>query len=551
MTNFLGYHSGSQTLRLIPKHWPSSQLKTLGGRLVKEDRQWEFPANISSIRRIQRFLGERNVELSKQVLYLLSLDHGFPVTPSPYLNLPKNVAEVLLPYQLKAINYLLSAPHGALLNIEPGLGKTLTTLSAASLLVEKTKGRILVICGVLSLLDTWKYEFETWFGGKFDVCHQKMPDRDSSWVVTNLHTARNHPEWFDCHWDAIIFDESIKLMNHHTQIWETMYGRRENKKKKVTALYGLRNRTDHLWLLSGSPTSKFYDDLFAQLRLLDPIAFSSYWRFVDDYCFTQQSNWGTQIVGSKTHIDIADEFRDYMLTITETQALGTSSLDKMRFDTIYVELAKPQRELFDTLKKELILQLLDEDVPVVSMLAQMTRLQQIVSDPANVGRTDIWSTKLAYLESLIDDSYVKLPAIIWTHWQKSADNIVLRLRDQRKYRVGRLIGGDDASAIQDFRDGKLDILVISLGVGKYGHTLSNAKSMVYYDKSFDADAYVQSIKRVSGGLRGLQNSGSVHVISLVSPRTTDVRIANSLGTKLESITQVNRTSIANWLRGLS
>lgn len=539
-----------EKIRVYPVTWPSQFFKDLGGRMNKSEKCWVFERNLPIIYQLQRMVGEDSLEIDEDLLEDLRSEFGFPLKGAGIKHLPEIVQQEITTTQVRAIQYLHSNPlQTGLLNMEPGLGKTLTALSASYLL----SGRTLIVTGVLSLLDTWKYEAKKWFDETPEVCHGIGPSETSDLVVTNMHTLRNHLEKFQVPWGVVIFDESIKLKNRNALIFQTMFGRGKTKTKKgiLPAIDGLKNYTDYLWLLSGSPTSRFYDDLYSQLKLLHPQAFKSYWRFVDQYCFVSDTVFGTSVVGSKTHIDTAHEFREYMYSVTEMDSMGFSSIDRMNFETIIVQMTKAQQKVYNLAKEELILLLEnDEEEVIMSAIALLTRLQQIVSHPANIG-SDAPSAKLKTLLSLFKDEYFKGPIIIWTHWQESARKIEEALNTKTKLKVGRMIGGDDPEVIQEMKDGKLDVLVFSMGVGKYGHSIPNANTMIYFDKSFDADAYVQSIKRVSGGLRSRGREHPVQVFSLITPETTDDTLSDNLTNKMRSITKVNRTEILKWLQGLS
>jgi SNF2 family DNA or RNA helicase len=537
-------------IRLYPSTWPSQFFKDLGGRMNKKEKCWVYERNLPIIYQLQRLVGEKSLDLDTELEEDLNSEFGFPITPVDLDGLPEKVREVLTPTQQKAIHYLHSNPlQTGLLNMEPGLGKTLTSLSASYLAPDRT----LIVTGVLSLLETWKFEAKKWFDETIEVCHGVGPSDSAGLVVTNMHTLRNHIEKFQTPWGAVIFDESIKLKNRDSLIFHTMFGRGKVKTKTgyLPAIEGLRNYTKFLWLLSGSPTSRFYDDLYSQLRLLHPKAFKSYWRFVDQYCFVSDTVFGTSVVGSKTQIDTAHEFREYMYSVTERAAMGVSSIDQMNFETVIVRMGRAQQKVYNLAKEELILLLEDdEEEMIMSAIALLTRLQQIVSHPANIG-SDASSAKLETLLSLFKDDYFKGPVIIWTHWQETARKIEDSLSSLTGLKVGRMIGGDDPIVIQQMKDGELDVLVFSMGVGKYGHSIPNANTMIYFDKSFDADAYVQSIKRVSGGLRGVGREFPVQVVSLVIPETTDDDLSDNLKNKMRSITKVNRTEVLKWLQGLS
>jgi hypothetical protein len=87
---------------------------------------------------------------------------------------------------------------------------------------------------------------------------------------------------------------------------------------------------------------------------------------------------------------------------------------------------------------------------------------------------------------------------------------------------------------------------MSLGVGKYGLTLTNAKTAIYYEKSFDSDSYWQSVHRI-------RRIGLNHIpvlVTLTSPNSTDEIINKNLSGKLASIAKLTNADLAGALRGI-
>src|SRR6185369_1666745 len=93
------------------------------------------------------------------------------------------------------------------------------------------------------------------------------------------------------------------------------------------------------------------------------------------------------------------------------------------------------------------------------------------------------------------------PFLVWTHWKEGAAALTERL--QREHPALRFahVSGDTPNPLRDviiegFKAGDHGGLVLSLGVGKFGHTLTNVKTMVSLDRNFSADDYFQSMHRV-------------------------------------------------------
>jgi SNF2 family DNA or RNA helicase len=425
-----------------------------------------------------------------------------------------------------------------LLALSPGLGKTLVSIASAWIRGFK---RVLVIAP-LALVPNWCEEIEKWYG-QYDKevevvkVHGSGPPEDPSWVVTNYDTITNRLPLYQRPWDLVICDESVLL--------KTRKGPDKKKKNRTQKIASLREHTKHLWLLSGSPTTRYADDLYAQFNAMFPGDFSSYWRFAEAYCYVNKGEWGTEITGTRRNINLQREFKDIMFVRHQKDVLP--DLPDLLFNTLQVPLAPHQRRYFETMLNDFIIELENGDeIKVNSRIAQLTRLQQIVSHPVNLG-LQAGSAKLETLIELLELGEIPTPCILWTHWRETGAHACDRLRDAG-YKVG-LVRGDTKNpqeTIALFKANKLDILVLSLTVGRYGHTLINAQSMVYFDRTFDSDSYLQSLGRVHR--IGLDHS--TYVLTLHASKTTDDLIRDNLAGKILSVAKITNADLAMLLRSL-
>lgn len=534
----LSFHErsdGSRFFRFSPRLLPALEVKEIGGRWEESTRTWRLPGVVASIESLRRLYGADTFDLDERSRELDESEWGFPDKGSNWgEDLPLSVKKSLLGYQSRAVDYLLSSPHhGSLLALSPGLGKTLVAMTYAWALGAK---RVLVI-SPLSLVDNWISELKKWFGISGTKCHGKPPS-ETGWTVTNYDTPARRSEEYEQDWDLVICDESILLKNHTTKRWRVVRNIFRKAKKGL--------------LLSGLPTSRYADDLYGQLALLSPESWTSYWRFAHQYCYVVDSRWGTQISGTRTDRNLQKELRDFYYVVNQKDVLD---LPKLRFETLKVSLLPEQARFYDDLVRRFVAQLDDETAPmtVTNRLTQLIRLQQCVSTPRNFGpEWPIESGKLSLLLELLDLKYLPLPTIVWTHWQETNNVLAQFLKSQfsNDLRVARLTSENSSQAgdvVSAFQKGQTDVLLMALSVGKYGHTLTRANSMVYYDKSWDADAYFQSVSRVHR--LGLDHPTAV--ISLLCPGTVDEIVESNLTGKAVSIAHISNFDLAELLRSLT
>lgn len=590
-------------LLVTPPTFPSTEVKDdLGGRWVPEEKAWRLPLTALNVQHLVRLYGKDILDGCPETVFrMYGAIWGF----MPDFELEERAKrhyrwKDLYPFQKEAVTYMVSNPHnGALLGLEPGLGKTATTIVALDVLGAE---RVLVIAPT-TLTKNWEREFERWSDLARDVKIATASDKDPGLHVTvTNHETLNEvvlrdedgvvftPEWAtnarrvkqwreegptkvdakgkevparerivqarrsysDIDWDAIVIDESILYKNR--------------KAVKVDVLQQLGKYAQHLFLLSGSSVSKFRDDLYPQMRAIKPKAFSSYWRFAEHFCVVERGQWGWSIQGNRPNIDPLEELKDFMFVRSQKDVLP--DLPEYILQPLELDLTEKQRKAHDKMVDEWIAELEENpegDLEAVNVLSQMTRLQQITSNLCNLpvlGKdrepTGKYfpnsSAKEDALVDLIKQDEVRTPLLVWVQYVPTGESYAARLSKEFPDMSCAFVRGAQSEAekaerqkvLDSFATGDLDILVMQLDVGKFGHTFTQTRTVYYGDRSWSSDAIVQSLRRV-------RRIGLTHTPVLIVPRcpgTVDEMIEANLEGKFHSIAQVSRTDLVDLLSSL-
>ncbi len=434
----------------------------------------------------------------------------------------------LYDFQRDAVGRLLVARHGLLVCLSPGLGKTAVAIRAADTMVPDDQ---VVVVVPASLLPTWQRELATWstVPGEVYVARGAI-DHDAleaaRWILMSWDGARrHHAVWTRARWPLWILDESVLTKSRSSQ--------------RFKALKKIRSRVGRFWMLSGNPTTRYADDLWAQLSLLWPKAFPSYWRFAERYCIVEENVWAKSVVGNRRNRDVMADASDLVLVVNQEDVL---ELPEYLFETVDVTLGTAQRREYDRMEKQFIAELEDgEKVIAKNEVARLMKLQQIAS---------FWDGNSAKHDTLIEmlPSY-EGPHLIWTHWREGAEALWTRLIAEG-YAAAWVSGADGMKerdqTLEDFKKGLVEVLVLSIGVGKFGHTFTNAKTVWYVDKTWAADDYFQSLRRV-------RRIGLEHrpvVVTLRAPGTADVLVEDNLAGKLSGISKITKSRLAELLKGI-
>jgi len=482
-TDGLAIVSGSELI-FFPKIYPTTFLKEYGFRGTRQEGEfcWTAKMNRGSLNALLDNFDE--ITLGESVEFWLQEDEAKNEIVDEY-------SSTLLDFQPEAVNFLVKR-NRVLLGLAPGLGKSRCAIDAALAVNAKS---VLIICP-LSLVRTWQNEIRKWTNEDSEIWHRTTWDtRDERWIITNYDTAVRHVDsYLSYDWDVMIIDESILCKNRKT--------------KRVKKLKLLAKHISRVWLLSGSPSSKFIDDFWSQLNLLDLRRFSSYWKFTGRYCYVLQNQWGYQITGNKpgANKNLLNDLRDIYLARTQDQVLD---LPDWIIEDMEISMSKSQTKMYLQMETEFLATLPDGEVVLApNVLTQLLRLVQIASNPLLVdGRDD--GAKWKAVPEII--SYVKLPMIIWTNFVKTAV-FLEEILAKKKFRVASLTGKTKAIQRQEivtkFQAGELDILIAHPAVGKFGFTLTAARTALYLERGYNGDDYYQSLHRI----RRIGTEHSPHVL---------------------------------------
>jgi len=172
----------------------------------------------------------------------------------------------LHPYQLKAVNFILSREHCALW-LGLGLGKTVITLTALEELINSMSvSKVLVIAPLRVCNSVWAQEIRKWDHTKnlqVSVCTGSARQRtaalmqDADIFVIN----RENVDWLVNHYkkkwpfDCVVIDEASSFKNSKSKRWRALKKVRPFIEKSVQ--------------LTGSPAANGLVDLWSQIYLLD------------------------------------------------------------------------------------------------------------------------------------------------------------------------------------------------------------------------------------------------------------------------------------------
>ena len=420
-------------------------------------------------------------------------------------------------HQRRGLKRLWKQGSGALFH-EAGTGKTKIALDfAAALYLKGSVERVLVLCPI-NALQVWPAQMEKhlgvyqstlipqgkviekaeqiqeeieWYEGRkaplrfIILNYEATIKRDKNWAIMKVL------EEYDA--DLLILDESQKVKSATT--------------KRSKAAHRLGSRARHVCLLSGTPVSKNYLDLYSQLKVIDPRIWKDPTKG-DNYSWTRfryrYGIWGGrtgyELRGYQNVDDLQNRYRPWISTARKKDCLD---LPPVTDEIIPIIMNDSSRSAYDSFaedgmvvwKRHLI------DAPIV--LTKLLRLQEMTGGGVHdeVGETvDFQTDKLSILEGLISDLMdADEKVIIFARFKWELNQIRDRLS---RYGLVSIRGGVTARerkrAVDSFRDqSDTRIILIQIAAGEALDGLQHACSHgIFYSTDYSWDHYVQARGRL-------------------------------------------------------
>lgn len=430
-------------------------------------------------------------------------------------------------YQKYAAEYIKAHPAAAVF-LACGLGKTSITLTAVNDLMFDSFEihRALVVAPIRVASFSWPAEIEKWdhlAGLKYSVAVgtaagrlaalKKQADiylinrENVQWLITESGIP------FD--FDMVVIDELSSFKNHQT--------------KRFKALMKIRPKVKRIVGLTGTPSSNGLMDLWAEFRLLD--MGERLGRFIGQYrtSYFRPDKQNGQVVFSYKPLpgaekQIYSKISDITISMKSTDHLRMPELVDSRY-TVY--LSETEREKYEELKKDLVLQLPDGEVTAANAASLSGKLSQMADGAIYTdsgGTIAIHERKLDALEDIIEAAYGR-PVLVAYWFRHDLERITERLQ-KLKIPYARL---DTDSSIRKWNAGEIPVALIHPASAGHGLNLQGGgNTLVWFGLTWSLELYQQTVARL---WRQGQESETVVVQHIITEGTIDERIMKALSEK--------------------
>lgn len=450
-------------------------------------------------------------ELLRQVMYAPSEDE-----------LPRALVATMREYQIVGHKWLkekLSIGTGGVLADQPGLGKTVQTISAILSAIEFKPDYKVLVAAPTSLLFNWAAEFQKFSPSiASDVLIWEGKDRKSYLdylpksrvVLVSYATLRRDVAILgEIRFDLGVFDEAQNLKNADTA------------SHKAVASLQCATRI----ALSGTPIENRLSDLHAIFAVACPGLLPPYEEFEERYAkpFREGRPEGLELM--KNHV------QPHILRRRKEDVLKDLP-EKMIIDH-YCEMTTKQSERYAEALAESRMErdnAPDASARAAVMLKVLTRLRQIATDPRLGDRTGQYraedSGKIQSLRTLMDviDADDTNKVLIFSQWVESLELIRMEL-ERRGQKYSYLTGATSDRDIQckQFQERReFRYFLISLHAGGVGLNLTAANYVINMDPWWNPAKEAQAFDRA----HRIGQKRQVTVYRMIAPGTIEDKIAS-------------------------
>jgi len=403
-------------------------------------------------------------------------------------------------------SWFLCETKRAILADEPGLGKTLQALAACDLVKAK---RVLIISPGDEIPLQWAKHINEWLGDSFCmaaignptkrlkalatmhtcrftiVTHAMLrppkPSRLSKDGKRQLKATRGYPELTQQPWDVVIIDEAHKLQ-----------GRKSQQSKGTQKL-----KTEHLFLLTGTPIWNMPDSLWHLLYLINPRKYSSYWRFVESYCKIDLTPWGRKITGPIRHMipELQKQLAPILLRRKTEECLD---LPPVRWEVVAYDLSPALQKIYNQMKYKLQREWEEASKSYATMTAAMADMRILCTAPKKLTPpVDLVSPKIGIIQRIVERHISNGQQVLIFAWhRKVVEAIAHATIEYGSVMVnGDVPQGVRLSRIAAYKEGMASVMVASIGTLGTGVDLYMTGAVIFAERDWSPANNNQAYRR--------------------------------------------------------
>ena len=465
----------------------------------------------------------------------------------------------LFPYQRVDAEFL-ALNRRALLANPPGLGKTGATIRTIQLLQERGENPYpaVVVCPNSLKFTVWQEGFNEWAEGVAVAVidgsaakRRKQLAAAKEWadsgaptvIVMNWESVRLHSRLAPYGNTALTESEKtpkeLNELGHRTVIFDEAHKMKDPSAKQTRAAWAVAHQAVHRYALTGTPVADDISDLWGILHALEPTWFPAKTKFISRYAAVSYNYFGgAEIVGINpaNRTELFSIIDPIMRRLPKAAALPQLP-PKLPVQYRYTPMTAKQQKAYDQMRDMMIAQL-NQILVAPNPLSKLTRLLQFASASAEIIPMVVDEdtgavlhesrVKLTDPSSKVDDMVDLLeemgkdPLVVGAMSRQLIELASKRLT-KLKIPHGLVTGAQSPlerqQAVKEFQDGKTRVILLTLGAGAEGITLTRADTMLFMQRSWSEIQNQQAEDRIHR--IGSERHAEVRIIEQITPDSVE------------------------------
>jgi SNF2 family DNA or RNA helicase len=440
----------------------------------------------------------------------------------------------LLPHQTDGVEKLSRSRVFALF-MEMGTGKSRTIIELAHRKQAKIS-RIIWFCPV-NIKPTIRHEIlkhthctEADLYIASDKTRETKLPLDRIWYVFGIESMSSSARII--HAVARLIDENTMVIVDESTL---IKGHEALRTMRITKL---SERCRYRAILSGTPITQGYVDLFSQMRFLSPqiLGYKSFAAFASEHIIYDKT-FPDRITGYQDGKWISETVAPYVYQVTKADCLNLP--DKL-YDNYYFDLTDQQRGAYNAAKEDFLTAASRDDVWQLrrEIYRLFTRLQTIccgydgINNPVSLGRNRL-NLCQSILEELTDTHVV-----VFARYHRNLDEIAADLAA-----AGRSCSPYDGRVTEIQRERNLDTwrrnggyLLATPSTAGMGIDMTVASTMLFFANSFKFSERIQAEDRI----HRIGQTKPVTYLSIYANAPVEERIANAIAAKRNALSMLRQ-----------
>lgn len=404
-------------------------------------------------------------------------------------------------YQKAAVDALKNLEYGAIFH-EQGLGKTKIAIDILLYWLNQKMIDVVLVVTKKQLVSNWVSEFKEHTGLKPAILTSDKKENyyvfngKNRLVVTNFEVLNTEIKRFRTYLDilnvGIIIDESAKLKNPESKLTQSFFELAPKFKKRI--------------IMTGTPIANRPYDIWSQIYFLDRGK-----SLGENYKeFKSQTDLSNDLFEKEDKATVFEEkvssifSKISSFTVRETKNSGIISLPDKVFENVYVNFEDQQYSIYEQIRQEMQI-LVEKDNKTLlddssASLKRLLRLVQVASNPKLVDELYFGpSGKEKELDKLLLSIREKNEkCIVWSSFIENIDYFHSKYREWGSVKIhGKMNIESRVKSVDRFKhDPNVSILFATPQSAKEGLTLTVANNVIFYDRGFSLDDYLQAQDRI-------------------------------------------------------